>query len=351
MIRLILACLLFACIGQHSVAQDCGDPTPLCYMEFNNIQIDSTDAAPLMADFGACGMAMNGSLYEITTINAGALQIEVENIICDLSIATNGDSLVVNIFTSTNALNPCDPASATSLICANFSTGATFDLTALAADESYYVAIYGEMDALDLGSAECGYTLQIDGPAVEFSMNTPTEPIEVLQGQQVEIEGVCCVGSFLWEGPGLILPDTAANPTIFPPTLDITSNNIVTYTVTGTLGDCVVQNQIVIIVNPNIIPADVITPNGDGINDLWNILYIAGPTGTPVNNPFNNAEVKVFDRWGQIVFSSIGYTSGQEWDGTNGGKKLPASAYYYVIELNVEGIESEPFTGAISLIY
>jgi gliding motility-associated-like protein len=41
--------------------------------------------------------------------------------------------------------------------------------------------------------------------------------------------------------------------------------------------------------------------------------------------------VMVFNRWGQNVYSSIGY--GIPWDGTYRGARLPTATYYYIINL------------------
>jgi len=64
------------------------------------------------------------------------------------------------------------------------------------------------------------------------------------------------------------------------------------------------------------------TPNNDGVNDTWNIaslLYYA------------NCTVDIFDRYGQAVYHSVGYT--KPWDGTLNEKKLPVGTYYYIIDL------------------
>ena len=77
------------------------------------------------------------------------------------------------------------------------------------------------------------------------------------------------------------------------------------------------------------------TPNGDNIHDVWEI------DGTDL---FDNISVKVFNRWGQLVFESTGYT--QAWDGKSNGKELPTATYYYSIDLN-DG--REPYNGPISI--
>jgi len=69
------------------------------------------------------------------------------------------------------------------------------------------------------------------------------------------------------------------------------------------------------------------TPNGDGINDTWLIINIE-------NHP--NSFVRVFNRWGDEVFSKRNYQS--DWDGTNRGKDLPeGGSYYYQIDLDGNG--------------
>jgi gliding motility-associated-like protein len=60
-----------------------------------------------------------------------------------------------------------------------------------------------------------------------------------------------------------------------------------------------------------------ITPNNDGFNDTWIIEDLP-----------ENTKVKIFNRWGDKVFSSDNYLG--EWDGGD----LPSGAYYYIIILS-----------------
>lgn len=64
------------------------------------------------------------------------------------------------------------------------------------------------------------------------------------------------------------------------------------------------------------------TPNGDGINDYWVI---------PGIETFPAAKVRVFNRYGQVVFESNAYAN--TFDGTENGKQLPPGVYYYIINL------------------
>ena len=81
-----------------------------------------------------------------------------------------------------------------------------------------------------------------------------------------------------------------------------------------------------------------ITPNNDGLNDIWTPLDIQS---------YQNALVQVFNRWGGLVFESKGGENYQAWDGTDNGKELVVGTYYYIIDLNTG---DEPQTGPITII-
>ena len=84
------------------------------------------------------------------------------------------------------------------------------------------------------------------------------------------------------------------------------------------------------------IAPNAFSPNGDGINDTWQILYL---------NDYPNCRVEIFTRAGQLIFQSIGYTT--PWDGTYNGKPLPIGTYYYVIQ---PGNGVETVMGSITLL-
>ena len=65
---------------------------------------------------------------------------------------------------------------------------------------------------------------------------------------------------------------------------------------------------------------DIITPNGDGVNDLLVFQNLEN---------FNSCNLKIYNVEGLEVFSSEVYKN--EWDAKNHGKLVNAGAYYYVI--------------------
>jgi gliding motility-associated-like protein len=75
--------------------------------------------------------------------------------------------------------------------------------------------------------------------------------------------------------------------------------------------------------------SEAITPNGDGINDTWFINNIQN---------YPNNSVKVYNRWGDLIFSKNNYQN--DWNGsyTKGeNNNLISSSYYYQIDLDGNG--------------
>jgi gliding motility-associated-like protein len=79
------------------------------------------------------------------------------------------------------------------------------------------------------------------------------------------------------------------------------------------------------------------TPNGDGVNDTWDIEYI---------EKYPSAEVYVFNRWGQKLYA--GRPGDASWDGYINGNKAPAGSYTYIVDLR-NGLD--PFTGVVVVVH
>lgn len=87
---------------------------------------------------------------------------------------------------------------------------------------------------------------------------------------------------------------------------------------------------------------NVFTPNQDGINDLFLIS----------SKSLASFEMKIYNRWGQMIFESNAYNEG--WDGrTKSGQKVPAGTYFYRISMDLyrnEKIVTESVNGTLTLI-
>ena len=77
----------------------------------------------------------------------------------------------------------------------------------------------------------------------------------------------------------------------------------------------------------------IITPNNDGINDAFVVSCLAGTT-------YENNTVVIFNQWGDEVFRKQQYLN--DWMGTYENNDLPASTYFYIVDL---GDGTEPMTG------
>lgn len=83
----------------------------------------------------------------------------------------------------------------------------------------------------------------------------------------------------------------------------------------------------------NIIKPNVITPNGDGQND-----YLVFK-----NLEFYENYLKVFNRWGTIIFETKNYKN--DWDGNNSSE----GTYFFLLEIEKDG-ETETHKGSINIL-
>ncbi|KAB1155095.1 T9SS type B sorting domain-containing protein [Flavobacterium luteum] len=72
------------------------------------------------------------------------------------------------------------------------------------------------------------------------------------------------------------------------------------------------------------------TPNGDGVNDTWNISSLSGQS---------DAKIKIYDRYGKMI--KVIKPSETGWDGTFSGQNMPSSDYWFTIFYEKEGVISE----------
>lgn len=111
-----------------------------------------------------------------------------------------------------------------------------------------------------------------------------------------------------------------SNPTTLQPSYKATHDE--TFTLTATDGQCTASDQLTVKILRLVNVPNAFSPNGDGTNDTWVINNLSD---------YQGCLVEVFNRWGQRVFRSTGYSN--PWDGRFNGNMLPLGVYYYVIDL------------------
>ncbi|HLP71955.1 MAG TPA: gliding motility-associated C-terminal domain-containing protein [Bacteroidales bacterium] len=105
------------------------------------------------------------------------------------------------------------------------------------------------------------------------------------------------------------------------------------------LNRCVVKDSVMVMPQNEacLIVPNMISPNGDLINDYWNI---------GMKELYPEIEIRIYNRWGVMVWRSAkGYPD--PWDGRSDGILLPIDSYHYVIDLH-NG--SKPVIGNVTIV-
>jgi len=87
-------------------------------------------------------------------------------------------------------------------------------------------------------------------------------------------------------------------------------------------------------------PYNVITPNGDGINDTFK-LRILGAT---------YYHLLIFNRWGEEVFESDDQNNCWTGKNKNDGSDCPAGTYYYIWKFQLMGLPMNEHTGSVTIV-
>ena len=184
-----------------------------------------------------------------------------------------------------------------------------------------------------VSNAGCSETTQI---TVNVNKNAKADAgadQKIITGQKTTLTGKATGDdiSYYWTPSDYLDDPTKLNP-IATPTQDITY----TLHATSNLGCTHSSDDVFIKVYPKVVIPNTFTPNGDNVNDTWNI---------PAAAAFPNPIVKITNRYGNLVYQSTGPF--KPWDGKMNGKDLPPAIYYYSVYLNED---FQIYTGWLMLI-
>lgn len=137
----------------------------------------------------------------------------------------------------------------------------------------------------------------------------------------------------------------------YTPNRDYLGNDTIVYRICDDDSLCD-EAYIFIIIDYDIYFPNGFSPNGDGINDYFEILGLENFKDA-FDNPLPN-KFEVYNRWGGLVFSVEGYKNDEQdkrWEGQSNsslkrtvkGEKLPEGTYYYYFTISNSSIRQSSF--------
>jgi gliding motility-associated-like protein len=190
--------------------------------------------------------------------------------------------------------------------------------------------VYGDLSCHDT-VVSCQVKVSVYSPVTVDAGEDQSIPYNTVTALRATPGGGSGSYMYEWEPSSLLLDDTARETR----TVSLVKDTVFIVTATDKVAGCSASDSIRIVTGPGegsddcIVLHNVITPNGDGMNDAWIIDCIE-------NYPDNNVEI--FNRWGNEVNRFDRYdNTKQVWKGTNDkGNLLPSGTYYYVLKIKNE---------------
>jgi gliding motility-associated-like protein len=297
--------------------------TPLCVGNALNLSVSTGTSYSWTGPNGFTSSVQNPTIDNITAAAAGEYKVTVTTGNCSSSAA-----VTVNVYAQ-----PVANAGIDVTICQgdnttlNASGGAAYSWSptkglsdptianpvASPTDTTTYLVTVSNSNACTATGAVTVNVLK--KPVANAGAN-----IEITQGQSVTLNGKAkgTDVTYYWTPDTYLSSTTVLNPVATPPA-DITYTLHVTSTV-GCGNDATAD--VFIRVYKEITIPNTFTPNGDGINDTWDITAL---------DTYPESLTRIFDRYGSLVFTSTGYP--KAWDGTYNNKNVPVGTYYYLIDL------------------
>jgi len=162
-------------------------------------------------------------------------------------------------------------------------------------------------------------------PLINISSNKTTE---ISKGETVILTATGGT-NYTWSSANGII--SGQNTSI----LTIRPTQTTTYTVRVTNGSgCSSTQNITIKVAEDykLVATNILTPNGDGVNDTWVVENI---------DMYPNNEVRIFDRNGRELYNKKSYDN--SWTGTVRGNDLAEGTYYYIITYGPDKLVQKGF--------
>lgn len=325
-LRPVVTALLLIVAG-HLLAQpansDCSGAVDLCAQQA--MDGDNTGAINSIPTF--CQPGGSAVWYSFTTNSVGgAVSVSVDGIDCNEVPGLDNELSAVVL----SGDGSCAPGSFQAASPCAFDSVPFTATTSLALQPltQYWVVVSGRSNGGTL-PAQCAFNIAVSGPGadivnVDFDAG-PNASIAAGASTQLNATGGT---TYEWSPTSGLSGNTTADPVAQP-------SETTVYTVTTVIDGCTYEDNLTVEVKRLINPVNTFTPNGDGINDTWTI---------PGIRDYPQADVSIYDRWGQRVYHNIGYR--EPFDGAG----LPTATYYWYIQVNDMKGKTDPYTGYVTII-
>lgn len=213
--------------------------------------------------------------------------------------------------------------------------GVYFPTTTSAGSYTYYA-----QGAVGLcTSAAVAVILQNNYVVASFNSNTSSGNLPLNVSFNNTSTGVTLSDIFYWNF------NNGSTATSYNAATTFVNSGNYSVTLIASNGPCSDTASTIITVNVgDIFIPEVLTPNSDGHNDVFEIKNI---------DAYTNNELLIYNRWGNLIYSMKGYNN--TWDGTpnvenkTGSQKLPSGSYFYI--LNLGDSNNKLFKGFVQLMY
>ncbi len=150
------------------------------------------------------------------------------------------------------------------------------------------------------------------------------------------------IDTFFWSPPDHLSCSDCKNPKV-----SAIADQLYTLTIVDVNG-CSATGQVYVDIdrNRNVYIPNIFSPNGDGINDRFQIFTGLGVTRINF--------VRIYDRWGELLFEETDLRPSSDgtpgWDGTFKGDKMNPAVFMYLIEVEFQDGRILLYRGDVTLM-
>ncbi|RZK80025.1 MAG: gliding motility-associated C-terminal domain-containing protein [Pedobacter sp.] len=183
-------------------------------------------------------------------------------------------------------------------------------------------------------NGSCNSVAQVTVTVYKNPMANAGPDKKVLLGKSIGLDGSNTGDqtTFYWTPTTGLDDPSKINPIASP-----IENTTYTLTVVSALGCATAIDQVFVRVFEKVVVPTSFSPNGDGVNDFWNITAI---------ETYAKPKVSIMNRYGELVFESTSYYE-KPWNGKYKNQDVPVGVYYYVINLEDD---TPPLSGSVTVI-